>query len=423
MADPANRKNWLGRAVDTLANTETNPLALAWRMLPPEARKAYSSLPSAIGELSPGAAIRDTVQASGETANAAMQGRGWDAAGGAANMLAAAAGVVPGGRAAGKGLTYWSDLSKTKHAVPVEEMRATRTSVGDMLPRNTISPESLQGSILIPAVGDRTQAGGLLTHINDASLAKPVTLEGGPDFMRASANQSSDGSVWASDKPVIGRLANYTRELGQTGNPLNLVYSAMGARSGDASHMMADALLQQMPGAQVTKKAAKEFDSSLRKQLPDWPGVNSPEARAYLINTTMDKRKQFVELFSLAEHQAKGFPDVASTRFAITDPAFVGQPTGVSGHSIARLDPAGKVIPNPQVPHTTYSTQLGGQGYLGGMEKPIPREVMFPDFYAARRAANQPKLADDRSFSMSNVSQQANQQWVDTVSNYLRGQK
>ena len=81
------------------------------------------------------------------------------------------------------------------------------------------------------------------------------------------------------------------------------------------------------------------------------------------------------------------------------------------------------MIPNPQVPHTTYSTQLGGQGYLGGMEKSIPREVMFPDFYAARRAANQPKLADDRSFSMSNVSQQANQQWVDTVSNYLRGQK
>ena len=44
-----------------------NPLAIAWRMLPPEARASYASIPSAIAEgineLSTGAAIRDAVNA------------------------------------------------------------------------------------------------------------------------------------------------------------------------------------------------------------------------------------------------------------------------------------------------------------------------------------------------------------------------
>ncbi len=398
---------------------ETNPFALAWRALPENVRKTYSSLPAAMAEMSPGAAIRDTLDASGRMMKSAMGGDVWGSLGSGANMLTAAAGVVPGSRAVGKAGTFWSDLSKTKHAIPVEEMGATRTPFGELAPRPIVSPESLQGSTLVPAVGDRTAAGQLLTHINDAPLTKPVTLEGGPDFMRAAANQA-EGSVWASDKPVIGRLANYTRELGQGGNPVNLVYSAMGARSGDASHMMADALLQQMQGAKVTKKAAREFDASMRAQLPDWPGVTSPEARDYLLGSSMAKRKLFVEEMALTEHQAKGFPDIASTRFAITDPTLLGQPTGVSGHSIARLDPTGKVITDPMVPHTTYSTQLGGQGYLGGTEVPIPREVMFPDFYANRRATGQPQGADDRAFSMGNVSQPANQQWLDTVMGYLR---
>jgi hypothetical protein len=67
------------------------------------------------------------------------------------------------------------------------------------------------------------------------------------------------------------------------------------------------------------------------------------------------------------------------------------------------------VITKPQVPHTTYSTHLGRFGYLGGLERPVPREVMFPDFFA-RRAEGKAPLSDDRSFSLSNVHQVANQQ-------------
>ena len=128
MADKP-RKNWFARAVDAVAETETNPLALAWRMLPPEARKSYASLPNAVAELSPGAAIRDTVQASGETAKAAMQGRGWDAAGGVANMLAAAAGVVPGGKLIVKGAKAANPI-RAYHGSPHDFDRFDMSKIG-----------------------------------------------------------------------------------------------------------------------------------------------------------------------------------------------------------------------------------------------------------------------------------------------------
>jgi hypothetical protein len=48
---------------------------------------------------------------------------------------------------------------------------------------------------------------------------------------------------------------------------------------------------------------------------------------------------------------------------------------------------------------------------------------MFPDFFAARRAANLPRLADDRAFSMSNVAQAAYNRWLDGVRRYIESIK
>lgn len=317
--------------------------------------------------------------------------------------------------------TWWDDLSKTKLTIPLEDMSATRQQTAQMLPKKTLNPEDLQGSILTPAVGDRTIAGQTLTAINDRPLAFPVKLEGGPDFMR-SPSMMADNAIWASDKGVITRLAKHARELGETGKDINFVYSSMGARSGDYSHMMSDALLAQLPDAKITKKSIAAFDDTMRKQNPDWPGLNDPNLRDKLLSSG-PMRKQMVEEMALGEWEKLGFPNAASTRFAISEPGLIGQPTGVSGFSVSRLDPSGRVIPNPQVPHTTYNTQLGGIDYLGGTEVPIPRDVMFPNFFAQRRAAGAPVLADDRAFSMSNVSQNADQQWLDGVMRYIEEQR
>jgi len=73
--------------------------------------------------------------------------------------------------------------------------------------------------------------------------------------------------VWASDKGIITRLAKHTRALAEDnpGRDVNLVYSAMGARSGDFSHMMSDALLGQLEGSPISPKAVS---NSVRASAP-----------------------------------------------------------------------------------------------------------------------------------------------------------
>ena len=317
------------------------------------------------------------------------------------------------------GKTYWDDLSKTKLSIPVEDMRSTHVPTEEgLLKRQLIKPEQLQGSIIIPAVGDRTMAGTRLTHINEKPLDYHVEMQGGPDYMRG-ISQMKDQSVWASDKGPITRMAKYARKLAKDneGTDLNLVYSSMGARSGDYSHHMTDALLSQMKSAPVTKKAIKEFDTEMKDINPKWPGLSSPKLRDVLLENGK-MRKQFVEEMALGEHQGKGFPDIGSTRAAITDPRFIGQPTGVTGYSMARLDPTGKIITDQKAPHITYRSKIAGK-YLGGLDEHIPREIMFPDFYAGRRAASKKPLSDDRAFTMSNVHQVADQKWLDNLMKHI----
>jgi hypothetical protein len=47
--------------------------------------------------------------------------------------------------------------------------------------------------------------------------------------------------------------------------------------------------------------------------------------------------------------------------------------------------------------------------------------MMFPDFYAQRRAMGLPEEADDRSFSLGNVSQEVTPQMLDNIMRYWKG--
>jgi hypothetical protein len=287
---------------------------------------------------------------------------------------------------------------------------------GELAPRPIVDPQSLQGSVLQPMVGDRTAAGSVLTEINGQALARHVPLDGGPDFMRGAAN-TADGSIWASDRGRITHIARRTRALAEMERPVYGVYSAMGPRSGDFSTMMSDALLSQIEANGVPFKAAHAFDTDMLATNPNWPGLLSPRLRDVLMRDG-GLRTQFAREAARAKHQAVGFPEIASTRFAISEPALIGQPPGVSGYAISRVDPAGRVIVDPQVPHPSYDTQLGGLGYTGGLDRPIPREVMFPDFNAERRAAGARPDRDHRAFKQGDPHQVADQKWLDGVMKY-----
>jgi hypothetical protein len=48
---------------------------------------------------------------------------------------------------------------------------------------------------------------------------------------------------------------------------------------------------------------------------------------------------------------------------------------------------------------------------------------MFPSFYKERRAEGGVERADDRAFTIGNVSQVADQEWLDNIMRFLQSGK
>lgn len=315
--------------------------------------------------------------------------------------------------------TFHHGISKTKLEKPLEEMQATYRNVADLVPSRPISPEILQGTTLIPAYGDRTIAGRELTSVGGGpQFENPVLLDGGPNFMRG-PQQQADMAAWAAKRGALSTIAKRASAHAER-TPVNMVYTSMGERSSDFATKTAKALLEQMKFAPVTAGSKAAFDTHMRTLVPSFPGIDSisPE----WLRKSGASRVKMVEEMAKSRWRKLGFPDVAETRFALTEPALLNRKGSVAGFNVATL-PGGELITKPKVPHTTYDTQLKG-AYLGSLP-PIPRNVMFPK-WASSLKPGVSETAANRSFLMSDVSQFADAKWLEGVMNYLRspeGQK
>ena len=319
----------------------------------------------------------------------------------------------------------WHPIGDGKRlAMSVPEMRFQRDIdpvVASRMPdRRVMRLSDLEGSALVPAIGDRSMAGYTLTGVGGVELPNPVKLEGGRDFMRT---HSSQGSVWASKKGVVTRITNQikkaaeaSKKSGGTGEVF-MVYVPGSHGTTDYSTMMSDALLEQIKGGTFTKKAVREFDAYVRNLRPEWVGLMHPKARTQLDTTTGELRHAFADAVELKSMQDMGFPNIAQTRAAITEPSLMDTPLFSGGSSVAKVD--GRIIRDPAIQHSTYDTQMGGT-YAGALEKDIPYREMFSDFTAERRASGAPVSGDDRSFQLKFPYQIVTSEWVKKNSGKLQ---
>lgn len=315
-------------------------------------------------------------------------------------------------------LGYWHDIGAGKKLpIPIGDMKVEREVVKDLPPKKMITPEQLQGGAIIPLPGDRSIAGQNLLGIDGVRFNNPVYLEGGHDFMRT---HQGTGGVWASEQGAAQAIQNQVNKAAEHGGPVHGVFAAMGPESMNYNVMMSDALLEQIQAGKFTKKSIAEFDKEVRSIRPEWKGLMSPEARGQL-ESNGALRHVFVDRMDLKKFQDAGFPNIAYTRYAITDPALLNEPMYASGLAIGKMSPFEELMLNPANPHKTYNAQLRGN-YAGGFESSVPKEVLFPDWYKARRDAGIPVGGDVRSFQLSKPTQKTNQEWLDGVMRHLEAQ-
>jgi hypothetical protein len=317
---------------------------------------------------------------------------------------------------------------KLQTPVPFMEFKTVEDPTIKKAARKIISPEQLQGGIAIPFVGDRAAAGRILTDIGGQSLARPITLEGGPEYMLTHSHEDpSKSSIWASGKGVISGLSKQAKMAGESGRPVYGVNVIGSPTNVDFNTMVTETLLGQLESSSLTKKAKKEFTRELKKFAPDpkkpqnipgkeFVGLDDVDAmRQQLLDPSKGElRKAFVDRMNTAKFRDMGFPDVAQARLAVTEPSLVEEPLGGAGFTIGRLDPTGKVIETPVREHSTYPVALGGK-YEGSLESLVPYKEFFPSFEEKRRLLGANPASDYRAFSMSPVFQELNQEWLDAV--------
>lgn len=314
-------------------------------------------------------------------------------------------------------------LSKTSYQVPVSQMSyETIPNPVGLLPRPVITPADLQGdrNFVIGLLGDRTMAGDTLVSVNNNPLLFPVAREGGATFMRSPA-QTVDKAMYASDLNVMTKLQNKVDELYDAGaENVYAAFTSMSGMGGDFSTMQGDVLMAQISGQTISKKTAREFDKIIRDRFPKlkWKGVLHPEAAEQLRTMDGGKRTAIVETMALDKFQKQGFPDIASARFALTDPRQVHARSGDVGLEISRAMPFADLITSPQIPHLSYPVQIRGD-YIGGFGVPLPYEIGLPTHYANSLAKNRDGSAVNRSIQMSLPLERLDQEYVDRSMGFL----
>lgn len=279
-----------------------------------------------------------------------------------------------------------------------------------LTPRRHITPEDLQGGNLILTTADRTRAGGELRGLRGREFERPVDMQGGQDFIR----DHFDG-VWASDRPVIRKLASQAAEGGD--RPAYLMPVTMAGVSGDFSHMMADTMLEQMRA--LPASSLKALDDRLRqgKKANTFEGLSFAhrdvdEVRDQLMNDWPGTRRADLwKHLDTGTIEAEGV-SVGDARLAITDPNLAHMPSEIVGYNIGRMTP--EIIDKPAIPHSTYSTQIGGS-FEGSFDRPMPASVLFPDFYGSLAARGTARDKYTRALMMNKVTQPADQRWLDRV--------
>jgi len=287
-----------------------------------------------------------------------------------------------------------------------------------------ITPEQLvkEEAALFPLVGDRAAAGRYLTHIGENELEIPVRLTGGPRYMDANYNLVSpdESSAWESGLGRVTALGRQAARAGEGGRPVYGVYTAGSATNTDFNIMGANALLQQLPFSEISKKSVKEFDRAMKEgskdfpPLPDWPGIMSPEAQTMILDKSNGiVRTKLFNVMGKENFQSMGFPDVAATRKSIIEPELLDIPTNEAGFRLARMDTTGRTIENPLIP-SDYPVAMAGQ-VAGRLDVPADYKDIWQSHFEARRLLSQPESGDYRSFSLAHPIQYADDEWLNRL--------
>jgi hypothetical protein len=330
--------------------------------------------------------------------------------------------------------TRYENIKKENSVFAKREKLAAKNNFDTVIkeeefPKNIITPEDLQGEILIPLMGDPSNI-GVLSQVGGIPVKSNV--QGGSKFP-----SKWDDLAWASQAGSAGNYVNKVRHVEDTfGQAPISVNTVMTDASMYSPKFVRDPVFQQLDiSPKLLKKDVLEFDERVRNEgsvdLSDWPGLFNGGIEM-LDNLPMIKRGKVLEIMSMPKFRNKGFPLVQETINAARDPRFAGSSLGDSGAAIVRVDPSRDVIPLPDRIHENYDAgilKVPGSP-VQQFERLIPYRTAFKDLFAEKAVAidkNGRPLSVPNIIGSGNLSkegiQRADQKWVDENMAFLERMK
>lgn len=295
-------------------------------------------------------------------------------------------------------------------------------------PKNIITPEKLQGEILIPLPGDPSNI-GLLSQVGGIPVKSNV--QGGGKFPFKWMDKDL---AWASQLKAAEAHLNKVRHVEDTyGQSPVSMNTLMTNSSMHSPEFVQTPVLQQLANSpKLLKEDVLEFDEKVRKELPNWPGLFNG-GQEMLPTLSMRKRATVLEIMGEPKFRNKGFPLVQETIQGARDPRFAGSVLGDSGAAIVRVDPKQDLMSFlPDSIHKNYDTGIMRvpDSPVQQLERTVPYRTAFKDLYA-EKAANLDKngrpLNAQNIIGSGNLSkdgfQRADQEWVDANMAFMEQMK
>jgi len=300
----------------------------------------------------------------------------------------------------------WSAISGTKLRKPLDEMAHQFDNIRTP-EQKILTPEDLLGGWGVFHPYDLSRANRRVTHVDDVKLERPVEAHGGVGF-----SEANPGLAAASEAAFARPLDNRAAALAETGKPVYTIPITMSESGIDASHHVADPLAQMVQQAPITKADHDAFNAMMREKLtvyekdgktikkaPNWVNTDDPKFEEFIrtLQGGMTTKALMADRMALAQWQAKGFPDVAAVRHAMTEPGLIGLPRNTGGMAISRYEPGKGLLESP---HPSYSKGVAGQ-HMGQLAELLPFETFAPSITEGLAVVNARNKALGKKQSIS----------------------
>ena len=220
-------------------------------------------------------------------------------------------------------------------------------------PPPSISLADLEGRPFITSMSDRTAAGGQLTGINNIPLNTPIDYLGGQDYMF-----NNPGKVWSSAEQPVKQILNNAEIIKDvTGqNPLYIPWR-MAPTGGDFAHMTGETMLGYADTV-MGKGAKNKVNREIKKLIPDWAGLGTPQGIAQYRSAPDTTRKALKNMMDVQFRDMGGL-NIGEARLAVTDPKqYTAQEGGIQ--NIGEIFAGQPMV--MQSGHVSYPRGVPGQG-------------------------------------------------------------